>query len=53
MNAIKLGWIMRWLLSLVAVSLLFAEHVPALLCFACTAALAMFWCWELEHHAAS
>ena len=40
-------------ITLAAVALLFTEHVPALVCFACTAALAMFWCWELEHHAAS
>jgi hypothetical protein len=53
MEAIKLGWITRWAFALAAVALLFTEHVPALVCFACTAALAMFCCWELEHHAAS
>jgi hypothetical protein len=53
MEAIKFGWIMRWSLALAAVGLLFTEQVPALVCFACTAALAVCWCWELEHHAAS
>jgi hypothetical protein len=53
MEAIKVGWVMRWVLALAAVSVLFVEQAPAPICFACTAALAVFWCWELEHHAAS
>jgi hypothetical protein len=45
--------IVRWVLALAAVALLFLLHAPALVCFAGTAALAAFWCWELDDHAAS
>jgi hypothetical protein len=38
----------RWALALAVAGLPFVLQAPAVICFAGAAALAVFWCWELD-----
>jgi K+-sensing histidine kinase KdpD len=40
--------LMVWASALAAVAWLFVWHAPAVVCFAGAAALAVFWCWDLD-----
>jgi K+-sensing histidine kinase KdpD len=40
--------LVRWGLAVLALVLLFLLHAPAVVSFAGTVALAVFWCWELD-----